>query len=96
MRMRCLGGPNDGEWWDVNTAIYKVGDVYKIPEISKLSVMDFDPNKVPELITQKYNLYRVCKLHFNKDDVYYFLALNEWTDKQALIYQIERKMLTVL
>ena len=87
MKMRCLGGPNDGEWCDINTAIYRVGDCYKLPQVVGL----FDPDKIPELITDRYGLYRVCKLYFNKDDIYYFLAPNDWSDMQALVFQLEKK-----
>lgn len=91
MRMRCLGGPNDGEWHDVNTAIHRPGDIYIIHEKKKLSPVGLcDPDKIPEIITQKYNHYRVC-LFCSKEDDYYYLVPNNWTDMQGLVFQIERK-----
>lgn len=90
MMMRCLGGPNDGEWYNVDLKLHRFGDHYKVPAKPKLFTIDFDPDKIPELITVSYNLYRISYFSFSKDDRYWFLVPEKWTDRRAIVHQLEK------
>ena len=93
--MKCIGGKYDGTQIEV-AEHYKVGDLIKVPEKHEFkisstdfedSLEDFRNNRTPRDLTLNYYLYRIAVFHFNKDEYYKFLVPNEWTDKQAILYQ---------
>lgn len=91
MMMRCLGGPNDGEWYRVDLNLHRYNDYYRIPVKPKSLIVNFLPEEyVPKYITVSYNLYRISYFCFSKDDRYWFLVPKNWTDKKAIIHQLEK------
>lgn len=90
MKLKCLGGINDGEWHEIDS-YYRNGDWIKIHQPSQmLSVLEFNPEKIPSMVTEKYEIYRVTSFHFAKDDEYKFLVPKNWTDKEAILHQLKK------
>lgn len=89
MKLKCIGGTNDGEWHYTNGPD-KVGDWVKIPEENRLSILDYNPSKVPEITTLNYNIYKIGCFHFSKDDRYLFLHPEDWTAEEAIKHQFDK------
>lgn len=90
MKLKCIGGVRDGEYMYVDS-YYKRGDWVKVPEHQKLNTAElFNPNKIPEKITIKYDIYKVESLFFSKADEIMFLIPQHWTVKEAILFQLNK------
>jgi hypothetical protein len=88
-RLRCIGGNSDGvsissEYDD------RVGDRKKVPIRYEVKMDWASKEGVSETIEQSYNIYRIAKFSFRKDDSYYFLVPEGWTDKEAVLFQFSK------
>ena len=82
MKLQCVGGFFDGSVQEVPDD-RKNHDCWRIIEIPNQSVLDFDPNKIPEMIVYKDHIYRIIEFYFEKDEKIKFLIPQDWTPKQA-------------
>lgn len=92
MKLKCIGGVHDGEFVYVDR-YYQPGDILKVPEKLKpldAAKLNFNPNSPPELDTVKYDLYKVSSLHFSKDDFILFAIPYNWTNKEAVLFQLNK------
>jgi len=92
--LRCIGGVADGQWKSVPESM-KVGDIFRVQEEFKLSTSDLlhFPKSEDEAVlghTINYHEYRICVLHFNKDEAYKFLVANKMSDKEAILQQFHK------
>lgn len=91
--MRCIGGPNDGEWHEISNR--RIGDSVKIYDYPKRVSFKVPTNidEAIDYVSVKVSIYRIAVFNFSKDDRYYFLVPEGQTDKAAIKYQMERKIL---
>lgn len=90
MKLKCIGGVHDGEYVYVDS-YYKRGDWVKVTKHSKLNTPElFNPNKILETMTIKYDIYRIEILKFDKDDEIMFLIPQHWTVKEAILFQLNK------
>lgn len=69
MKLKCIGGKNNGNWWEVSND-YRIHEIVKIfiPEYMPITA-DFDFTKVTE-ISQTFDVeyYKIEILRFNKNE----------------------------
>ena len=53
MKVKCIGGPNDGEWYDVPDN-YRLNDQIKIPQKIKYEISDYMPVPLFEYLIKTY------------------------------------------
>lgn len=70
MRLKCIGGPNDGEYHESRDKRY--GDLVNIPQFEPMSIC-CDVNAVPEITKVNYAYYRIEKLGWQLDS-----NIKEW------------------
>lgn len=93
MMLKCIGGNHDGEWQEIDGECLRIGHAHRIAKLPKLSaVVDF-PQSYEEIannITVKYSIYIVNAFYFSKDDRYWFLIPEGWTNREAMVYQFNK------
>jgi hypothetical protein len=62
-RLKCIGGPNDGKWYDTPNGL-RNGDYYRVPEYPKVSAVVID-EYISDAITYKVHEYIKECLTFN-------------------------------
>lgn len=88
MKLKCIGGVRDGEYIYVDH-YYKIGDYIRLPE--KIKPIEYNPDKIiPEELIVKYDMYKVSCLHFSKDDFIMFAIPVNWTNKEAILFQLNK------
>jgi len=93
MKLKCIGGPNDGEWHD--TGIFnRVGDCIRVQQRKDfkeaLACNPFDLDEMQKTVVIQFKLYMIDCFHFAKDDRYLFLRPQEWSSKQAIMHQFDK------
>lgn len=84
MRMKIIGGPRDGEYWEVD----KFADAVRIPDPPKCVVTD-----VVSQSSIEYDVpyYRVHHLHHrNPNWDIWFVAPHDWSLERAVQHQFAR------
>lgn len=90
LKLKCIGGVHDGEYVYVDS-YYRVGDCVQVAEQPKLQkIENFHPNEINKEITIKYELYKIDRIHFSKDDYVMFLIPYNWTCKEAFLFQLNK------
>lgn len=79
MKLKCIGGERDGEWFLIDTDRYRLYDSVQIPEKPKLTNFRFTPGEIPNVSTQVL-IYQISCFNFSKDDVYMFLIPEGWSN----------------
>lgn len=85
--LKCIGGTNDGEYYEVENAI-RVGDTIQIHQRVAVPVLA-ELNPLPEKVAMKSSLYSIRIISSDSDKIFY-LALVKWTDKQAIEFQFAK------
>lgn len=89
MRMKCIGGPCDDEWFE--PPYDRIGDAVQVMEkekvINTLTLGAIQPTSI------NYYIYIIDCFHFSKDDRYLFLRHESLTNKQAVLHQFSKKCL---
>ena len=93
MKLKCIGGVCDGEWHHTPYAP-KIGDQVRVSDKPKpydadVAYFPFSKEAI-KAVTIDYIIYQIDCFHFSKDDVYYFLKLEGWTNKQVLEHQFDK------
>ena len=90
MKLKCIGGVHDGEYVYVDNYYYP-GEIIKVPEkLKPISAADFNLHKAPKMIQMKYDFYKISSLHFSKDDFIMFAIPYNWTNKEAVLFQLNK------
>lgn len=93
MKLKCIGGPADGRYWDVES-VMRVGDFVRVNEYPKpFSAVPLNYDSQMDRVTVINYIYRIAIFHFSKDDTYKFLVSAEpvrMTDKQAIMHQFDK------
>ena len=92
MKVKCIGGPNDGEWHHVPD-YNRLNDQVRIPQKVEFKVLDYFPlpDEISAIVAQRYNFYMLKELYYkNKETVFRFLipiGEDEW---KCLVKQLEK------
>lgn len=99
MKIKVVGGPNDGEWVEA-PANLRIGEIVRIAIAPKFEVIpNFDTKNLSDIydetmqsMTIKYTYYTIRSLHFSRHDKnnLYYLAPQDWSDYQAMRHQMEK------
>lgn len=97
MKLKCIGGERDGEWFDVEN-VMRVGDYIRLPETYKPVEHNFRPNYIPESIVRDEIIYRIEEIKFSVDgkftyESFKFLVTQypaRMTFEQALKHQFSK------
>ena len=91
MKVKCISGPNDGEWHHVPD-YSKLNDQIRIPAKVEFKVLEYipHPNEIPKSVAQNYNYYILKNLRY-KDRMTFWYAIpigeDEW---ECLVKQLEK------
>lgn len=102
--MKVIGGPLDGIWYRPKDEYeYRQGYSVALHVPNKVSVTAdfvFDPDAIAEIVTMKIVVYTVRQMKYNhgvrgkgnKDDTseLWFLAPSDWSDWEAIEYQMRK------
>lgn len=88
-RLRCIGGNSDGVLMPTENH-YRINDYIRVPTRYECKIEDWVNKTLPEVMTQPYNIYRIAVFNFKKEDQYYFLVPENWTDKEAILFQFSK------
>ena len=87
MKLKCIGGPNDGELFDVGNR--RLHDHINIPRKEQLSISPMTLGSI-EPTALRYDVYVITCFHHSKDNVYYFLRPDDWSNEQAIEHQFSK------
>jgi hypothetical protein len=90
MKLKCIGGPCDDEWYSSQHEI-RMYDLVRVPEKQATASM-FNPY-IAQSLEINYHIYVIDCFNFSKDDVYYFLRHEKLTNKEAMLHQFSKKCL---
>lgn len=100
MKLKCIGGPNDNEYWEVPDH-FKYGDIVPVYQYPKSVIVDSFPTNVDECIQAisiDQVMYRVSCFRCRKEyvtDTYNelkFLVLNTMSDWEAIQLQFTKSI----
>jgi len=91
MKVKCIGGPNDGEWHYIED-YNRLNDMVQIRGKIELSVGNYlpHPDEIPKIVSQNINLYILKQLHYTNKEVFKYLipvGEDEW---ECLVKQLEK------
>ena len=95
MKVKCIGGPNDGEWYDIPDN-YRLNDQIKIPQKIKYEISDYMPasyEEIRDLITVKLELYILKELRYNRNGItekFQYLIPSGQDEWECLKAQLEK------
>lgn len=98
MKLKCIGGPNNGEYHIVDD-LHHVGDAWKVKQKNEYKV-SFDmplPDEMPEFVTEKYEIYIIDRMSYIKPDRKTFwvqFLRYEKDDKDKLMEKILKQTFT--
>lgn len=91
MRVKCVGGPLDGYWQEVDNYNLRSNEIVRLPKpIIGLTCASFNPEVTPEVLEAPYYYYKLSSFHFSTDiktDFMWFLIPENWSNKEAVLYQ---------
>lgn len=86
-KLKCIGGPNDGEWHGIGSCD-RIGDTVRVRK--KLKPINLNSlGSIHDTIVH-WNIYIISCFHFAKDDIYYFLIPKGWTNKRAMQHHFDK------
>ena len=91
MKVKCIGGPNDGEWI-VLSDNHKLHDQIRIAAKVEFKVLDYLPSidQIPNIVNQSYNYYILKYLKYKDGLTFWYcipVGANEW---ECLVKQLEK------
>lgn len=90
MRVKCIGGPNDGEWYNVDSH-FRSGDHYRIAVNSKLSIANYSPDyQIPQSVTIQYNEYVLHYLRGPRKEEFKYMTPYGAYAWDCLVKQLEK------
>ena len=91
MKLKCVGGPHDGEWRDIRDG---ERDVILSRNTSPPISINEPPENWPESVTIEKSHYTVRAIWEGRSgkpmQTVQFLSPVEWTDAQAIIHQFKK------
>ncbi len=88
MRMKCIGGLSNGRIMDLESHLCEENNIVRVVALIDIPVIDFDPNKIPEIVSTPYHYYKVCTVHSGKYTIIKFLIPSNWEPEQALAFAL--------
>jgi hypothetical protein len=95
MKLKCIGGPCDGDFHSVDNN-FRSGDLTRVPAKIEFNIGSFEEEltafregRTPKNFSIPYYMYKLSTLHFSDrgNDILKFLIPVEWSDREAVIYQ---------
>jgi hypothetical protein len=89
MRLKCVGGPNDGLMQTLPDN-YRVGDAWRVAQPPKEMLLSDDPTNLADRPTNiEYVEYVLDYLRFDNDTLY-FLRHTSMSVKRAIFHQFSK------
>lgn len=85
--LKCIGGTNDGEYYEVGNLKY--GDLFQIHQQVGAPVMLSLETIMPDKIDFKVSVYKITEIRCNNKQLI-FMKPSDWTDERALEWQFSK------
>lgn len=87
MKLKCIGGENDGKYFDNNRNYLKNSDLVRMPIYPKeISLMNDPYDEPPKNLTIEYETYRVVSIVSDGEE-FKFLIPVQWSTMRAVKHQ---------
>lgn len=93
MKLKCIGGPLDGQEKECDAKLHNIVRI-SLPSEFKATLFEVDMSKTPSDLVYSYAKYKVCKInginfHGDRQELKY-LCYCDWHEWEAILHQFRK------